>query len=121
VDYTLQDLEEAQRAVDVALAAWAAPGGKEASGRHDLENAQGLLRRIRKELLGSGRLAPTEEDLVQTALNDMHPSATVGSTVRFDDKTYVLHRYPSRRVGQTVLEWEQEWVEQPPPSAPPMN
>jgi hypothetical protein len=112
MDYTLDDLAEAENEVVRALTAWRANKDLAPDQVHAVQNARGRALRIRSWLLDSGRLAPTKDDLVQTVLNDMHPHATPGTVVEFDDKAFRLCEFPASWAGQTVVQWTRAWLEQ---------
>ncbi|HEU5020025.1 MAG TPA: hypothetical protein VFT69_18855 [Pseudolabrys sp.] len=110
--YTLDDLAEAQRAVEVCENRVDNHRRNNPNyGRADLRRARDHLDLVVTNLKRQGLIPLTPKEQLDAALNAKFPNAESKLIVTFEGKRYQRRYRPARRSlsGKTVMEWHGSW------------
>lgn len=110
--YTLQDLTEAEAALDALQKRWDNYSGNNPNKyESQIRSASRRVDSITAYLKNHGQLARTEQETLEVKLNSAFPNAGSRQIVEFEGKKYQKQFYPLRRSknGTSVSEWGSRW------------
>lgn len=111
--YTIEDLRQANAALDEVAERWSAAYSANRPNPLDAEAkaAAEKVRHIEEDLKRRGLLPFTEHELLEESLNQRYPDAQSREVVVYNGKRYRRRFYPLElsKSGKRVKQWRKAW------------